>query len=385
MLKGEFKMFLAPHNDDEALFGAFTIMREKPLVVIATDSYVQQLRGDGITAEQRRLETKRAMEKLGVESYFLGIPDNNFTKEVLISALKISPEGTGNARIVFAPMIEGGNKIHDIVGEVAEEVFDNVLHYSTYTKTRPYPEGDIEVKPTQKELKLKKEILEEYHTQKNHKCNKAYFQSARNRKEYFNSSALKNSIINLKEQALKNLIDVKGAFDELEIPFCLMDGTLLGAYRDGDFIKGDYNDIDIGFDAKYSKKISLIIDKIEERGLKKIWGTDLRGKVVGRKVARGGNHVDIICIYKKEKEAYNLGRNFLPNNSKEYMAYVHPIECFKNFSKLIFKGMEFNIPNKVEDFLKARYGNWKTPIRRGEGFHWLNIKQNPNLTANYEI
>jgi len=385
MLKGEFKMFLAPHNDDEALFGAFTIMREKPLVVIATDSYVQQLRGDGITAEQRRLETKRAMEKLGVESYFLGIPDSKCTKELLIDRLKTAPEKIRNAKLIFAPMIEGGNKIHDIVGEVAEEVFDNVLHYSTYTKTRPYPEGDIEVKPTQKEQELKIEILEEYSTQKNHKYNKIYFQLAKKRNEYFNASRLAGTITNLKEQALKNLIDVKGAFDELGIPFCLMDGTLLGAYRDGDFIKGDYNDIDIGFDAKYSKKISLIIDKIEERGLKKIWGTDLRGKVVGRKVARGRNHVDIICIYKKEKEAYNLGRNFLPNNSKEYMAYVHPIECFKNFSKLIFKGMEFNIPNKVENFLKARYGNWKTPIRRGEGFHWLNIKQNPNLTANYEI
>jgi len=378
-------MFLAPHNDDEALFGAFTIMREKPLVVIATDSYVQQLRGDGITAKQRRLETERAMEKVGVESYFLGIPDNNFTRETLISALEATPENIKNAKVVFAPMVEGGNKIHDIVGEVAHEMFDNVLHYSTYTKTRSYSIGDIEVKPTQEERKLKSDILEEYHTQKNHKCNKTYFQSAKKRSEYFNSSRFAGTITSLKEQALKNLIDVKEAFDELRIPFCLMDGTLLGAYRDGDFIKGDYDDIDIGFDAKYSKKISLIIDKIEERGLKKIWGTDLRGKLVGRKVARGRNHVDIICIYKKEKEAYNLGRNFLPNNSKEYMAYVHPIECFKKFSKLIFKGMEFNMPNKVEDFLKARYGNWKIPIRRGEGFNWLNIKQNPNLTANYEI
>jgi hypothetical protein len=43
------KVFLSPHHDDETLFGAFTLLRERPLVVIVTDSYVQFNRGDGIT------------------------------------------------------------------------------------------------------------------------------------------------------------------------------------------------------------------------------------------------------------------------------------------------------------------------------------------------
>jgi len=381
----KFKIFLAPHNDDEALFGVFTIMREKPLVVIATDSYIQYYRGDGITAEQRRSETKRAMDKLGVESCFLSIPDSEFTREALANALKTVPENVRKPKIVFAPMIEGGNKIHDMVGEVANEIFDNVLHYSTYTKTRSYSIGDIEVKPTQKERELKNEILEEYHTQKNHKYNKTYFQLARNRNEYFNSSRFANTITSLKEQALKNLIDIKNIFDELKIPFCLMDGTLLGAYRDGDFIKGDYNDIDIGFDAEYFEKISLVFKKSEEMGLKKLKQWDFKRRFEGGAVIRGGNHVDFFCIHKKGKDAYNLGRNFLPNNSKPYMAYVYPVEAFTKFDKLIFKGMEFNIPSKIEDILEVRYGNWKTPVRRGEGYNWLNMEQNPNLTANYEI
>ena len=33
------KILLAPHNDDEALFAAYTIMREHPLVIVVTDGY----------------------------------------------------------------------------------------------------------------------------------------------------------------------------------------------------------------------------------------------------------------------------------------------------------------------------------------------------------
>jgi len=379
------KILLAPHNDDEALFVAYTIMREKPLVLIITDSWRQYLRGDNITAVERRGETKRAMKKLGVECRFLGLPDIHVTKEKLTTALNTTVK---DPQVVFAPMIEWGNKEHDIVGEVAHEMFSNVLHYSTYTKDRPYPIGDIEVKPTEKERKLKNEILEEYHTQKDHKFNKVYFEFARKRNEYFHSSRYALSLastLTLKENTFRNLIDTKCAFDSLGIPFCLMDGTLLGAYRDGDFIPGDYDDTDIGFDVKYRDMIPSIFKKLNEFGLKPYKEWKLKGQFEGGAVARGGNHVDILCIHKRGKDAYNLGRNFLPNNPKEYMAYVYPAECFTKFDKLIFKGMEFNIPTKVETFLKARYGDWKTPLRRGEGFDWLNIEQNPALTADFEL
>ena len=48
-------IFLAPHNDDETLFAAYTLMRYKPFVIIVTDSFIQPERGDtGCTAEIRR-------------------------------------------------------------------------------------------------------------------------------------------------------------------------------------------------------------------------------------------------------------------------------------------------------------------------------------------
>src|ERR1044072_9645804 len=65
------KLLLSPHNDDECLFAAYTLMREKPLVIIVTDSDL----AEGVTAHQRREESTRACELLGVPVVFLGLKD----------------------------------------------------------------------------------------------------------------------------------------------------------------------------------------------------------------------------------------------------------------------------------------------------------------------
>ena len=82
------KILFAPHNDDEALFTSFICMREKPLVVIVTDSWKQFNRGEkDITAEVRRNESVEAMKILGCQVVFLGIPDNKLTRKALLEKL----------------------------------------------------------------------------------------------------------------------------------------------------------------------------------------------------------------------------------------------------------------------------------------------------------
>jgi LmbE family N-acetylglucosaminyl deacetylase len=68
-------IFISPHNDDETLFGAFTILRTLPLVVVVFDSYAQEQRGNPVTWRQRRAETLAACEILGVRAIFLGFSD----------------------------------------------------------------------------------------------------------------------------------------------------------------------------------------------------------------------------------------------------------------------------------------------------------------------
>ena len=50
------RLFLAPHDDDQILFGAFTCIRLKPDILVVTDSYIQPNRGEtGCSAEERAL------------------------------------------------------------------------------------------------------------------------------------------------------------------------------------------------------------------------------------------------------------------------------------------------------------------------------------------
>lgn len=156
-------IFLSPHNDDETLFSAFSLMREKPLVIIVTDSYVQYERGDvGCDAETRRQETINAMAIIGCPVVFLGIKDTELTEENLTE--RLYPFFAAGK--VYAPAIQGGNAQHNLVGRVAKRIFkDRVQQYCTYTKTELYTTGKVEIVPTAEELELKNRMLACYKSQ----------------------------------------------------------------------------------------------------------------------------------------------------------------------------------------------------------------------------
>lgn len=174
-------IFLSPHNDDECLFGAYTLMRLKPLVIVCTDSYIQPNRGDiGCDAETRRNETIKAMDLLGCPVVFLGIKDTELTEQNLRERLKHF-----HADTVYAPAIQGGNAQHDIVGKVAQELFGkNVEQYTTYTKTDLYTTSNWEVKPTEREMDLKNQALDQYVSQINLPSTAPHFLAVRNKSEW---------------------------------------------------------------------------------------------------------------------------------------------------------------------------------------------------------
>lgn len=174
------KLLLSPHNDDEALFASYTLLREKPLVVIVTDSYIQFERGDQITAEQRRNETREAMKILGCPVIFLGIKDTELTGDRLEEVLKYFKADT-----VYAPAIQGGNGQHDIVGQVAKLLFDNVIQYTTYTRDVLWTQGSQEIKPSRTESILKNQALDCYKSQINLGSTAPHFTAVRGKSEYY--------------------------------------------------------------------------------------------------------------------------------------------------------------------------------------------------------
>lgn len=134
------KLFLSPHNDDETLFGAFTLLRERPHVAVVFDSCIQVQRGygDQCNATNRRFETVMALRALlgsgGGSVSFLGFADNIITGTEFREALEFSLRKFDRPEMVYAPAIEeGGHPQHNLVGEIAARVFPRVTHYLTYT------------------------------------------------------------------------------------------------------------------------------------------------------------------------------------------------------------------------------------------------------------
>lgn len=174
-------LWLSPHPDDETLFGAFTLMREKPLVVIVTDSYVQQNRGENITPQQRFQESVNAMKILGCSVMRLGIRDDIINELALTDRLAWFK----NFKTVYAPALQGGNPVHDLVGEVALRVFgDKIKQYSTYAKGEWFTPGTKEIIPTSEELTLKEKALACYKSQINLPATAPHFEAVKGKSEW---------------------------------------------------------------------------------------------------------------------------------------------------------------------------------------------------------
>lgn len=156
-------ILLAPHNDDEALFASYIILRYRPLVVVVTDSFVQYERGqEEITAHRRRDETRRAMQVLGAEVQFLGLADDRLRGGVLQGALKQFGQVP-----VISPAYQGGHPQHDLVHIVAMQMFRWNAYYATYAKDQwltPIARY-VEVVPCPAEAELKKKALACYESQ----------------------------------------------------------------------------------------------------------------------------------------------------------------------------------------------------------------------------
>ena len=176
------ELFLGVHNDDEILFGSFTLIHNKPLVAIVTDSWIQPNRGErGCSADERWEETKKATAVLGCSCIRLGIRDDALTEEALVAAFR----KLAGFSIVYAPAVQGGNWQHDLVGKVAKDVFGSIVkQYTTYTKTELWTKGETEIIPSREDLNLKFKALICYQSQFNLPSTRPHFEAVMGKSEW---------------------------------------------------------------------------------------------------------------------------------------------------------------------------------------------------------
>lgn len=144
-------VFLSPHNDDAELWGAFTLLRHNPLVIVCLRSHLQEQRGTGITSDQREQETEHALAELGVTEWrqwsTLDSSEEWSMRDALIKSL-IEVNETVPAAHVFAPCEEeDGHWQHNLIGSLALDVFgeERVTRYLTYTSSRGRSDWGFEV------------------------------------------------------------------------------------------------------------------------------------------------------------------------------------------------------------------------------------------------
>ena len=181
------KLLLSPHNDDECLFAAYTLMREKPLVIIVTDSEAQL--AEGITAQQRREESRQACELLGVPVVFLGLKDGTLKEQEADLKRRLEPFASQSWTHVYAPAVQGGHTDHDALGDVVSSVFSSVSYYATYAEGELFTPRGREIQPTQEQVERKNRALDCYASQIGLAQNKRHFDAVRGRSEYLGDTA----------------------------------------------------------------------------------------------------------------------------------------------------------------------------------------------------
>ena len=151
------KIFIAPHNDDEILFGLDILIEQKPLVIIITHSTLQ-----GDNGYERALESYKAIKDLGLSVCYLQIDEDKLTEEVLINKLK----DFYTTDVVYTPA-ESDNPQHNLVTKVVDKIFRNTYHYQNYINNTIYKET--------KYSELREKLLKHYQTQINREETKQYF------------------------------------------------------------------------------------------------------------------------------------------------------------------------------------------------------------------
>jgi LmbE family N-acetylglucosaminyl deacetylase len=161
-------LLFQPHSDDAALFASFVTARYEPLVITVFESRRQE--PWGVTDAERIYEDQQALGELGVtEQQHWPFPDDlGITAAAVIRDEMVSlRQRLLDPWPVFAPAVEdGGNPQHNLVGQLALEVFRNVMFYATYTGS-PAVKSRVgeEVRPSEGQIARKLRALAWYRSQ----------------------------------------------------------------------------------------------------------------------------------------------------------------------------------------------------------------------------
>ncbi len=168
------------------------------------------------------------------------------------------------------------------------------------------------------------------------------------------------------EDRKKGFLDIVKILKSKKIFFFLQGGVLLGAVRNNNFIKWDW-DVEISLLAEeFFKKKEIIKNELLENGFK---------------IFKENYDIDRIKIdvYKYQNyttTGYTLfGWSHNKNEKKLFRGEINiPSKFMNNMEKITFLGEEFYCPGPVNEYLVYQYGNWKKEVKSDNKSEYLTNK-----------
>jgi lipopolysaccharide cholinephosphotransferase len=168
--------------------------------------------------------------------------------------------------------------------------------------------------------------------------------------------------------ALRNLVDIARVFDSRGCQYSLTAGTLLGAIRNGDFIRHD-PDTDLAVPAETFDP--FVLRDLHDEGFRITRGLGFPDDGMELTLDRDGVKTDLFLLYPREETTYFSAYNDFTDATARWIDYGFP--RFE-YGWLDFKGHRFQAPTTPEVFLRCFYGeSWRTPVK-----HWNYAVDPPN-------
>ena len=178
---------------------------------------------------------------------------------------------------------------------------------------------------------------------------------------------------NLLKENFEEILNVVYSSDLKDYNIWLDFGTLLGYYRENDFISHDL-DMDFGVQISSFEEFEVIEKNLVNNGFNRTKEFYFNKNLVELSYSYKGLNVDFI-IYNKENDRVSSDTIFFMTNAlgnpTRYEVYHYEIP-FSGLKECGFKGMKVKVPDDTQEYLRTLYGeDFETP---NTNYNW---KENP--------
>lgn len=164
-----------------------------------------------------------------------------------------------------------------------------------------------------------------------------------------------------KDIALNVLKELIEDLKQLNINCWLTDGTLLGFYREKDFLNHD-RDMDIGvFIQDYHSEVDQYLISRDWKIVRKLGFRDLGLEFT---LIKNSHKIDIFFFYEDGENYWHAAWQGIKKKHLKYrrmIKYYYPKFSLRSDS---FLGVEVLVPANTELYLETKYGKeWRTPVK----------------------